>query len=488
MNRSVQNFAKYHESPVLEFQGNPLIEALPPILSESDAASLISHFPPVVDEERQHDKSVRLHCIDRLRTVVQPLPIHLELESAFSSLLRSGYVGRNPMSTATVRHLHSLSAPGGSDGFRSTATTFSLVGLSGIGKSTALESILRLYPQTIVHQRYEGRFFVQTQITWLKLDCPFDGSLSGLCRAFFRAVDQAIGQDRYANSYRARNGLPDLIQRMEQVASTYFVGALLIDEIQHLRSARTGGKDNMLNFFVNLINSIGIPVVFIGTNSMISLFSDVLRNARRGCGLGVTEFQRFEKDDPVWRMLIESLWEYQWCREISPLTDELFDVLYDLTQGVTDFLVKLLILGQRFAIQSGEERLTSSTFRRVSDTKMQILKPALSALRSRDPRQLGRFEDLLPIDDQLQGMMTLNANEVLDRLALLRSITPVPRMDAPSEKVSSTPKTKPAGVDSSRSSTKSAVIAQAEDPLQKLREEGWLNTDVFEFSALHRKV
>lgn len=487
MNRSVQVFAKYHESPVLEFQGNPLIEALPPIFSETDAASLISYFPPVVDEERQHDKSVRLHCIDRLRSVVQPLPIHLELESAFSSLLRSGYVGRNPMSTATVRHLHSLSAPGGSDGFRSTATTFSLVGLSGIGKSTALESILRLYPQTIVHQRYEGRSFVQTQITWLKLDCPFDGSLSGLCRAFFRAVDQAIGQDRYANSYRARNGLPDLIQRMEQVASTYFVGALLIDEIQHLRSARTGGKDNMLNFFVNLINSIGIPVVFIGTNSMINLFSDVLRNARRGCGLGVIEFQRFEKEDKVWRMLVGSLWEYQWCREISPLTDELFDVLYDLTQGVTDFLVKLLILGQRFAIQGNEERLVPSTFKRVSDTKMQILKPAISALRSRDPRQLSRFEDLLPIDDQLQSMMTLNANEVMDRLALLRSITPVPRMEAPSETVLSAPKAKPAQVDSRRSPTKAAEIAQDEDPLQRLREEGWLNTDVFEFSPLHRK-
>src|SRR3546814_4400683 len=71
----------------------------------------------------------------------------------------------------------------------------------------------------------------------------------------------------------------------------------------------------MLNFFVNLINSIGIPVVFIGTNSMISLFSDVLRNARRGCGLGVTEFQRFEKGDPIWRMLVESLWEYQWRSE-----------------------------------------------------------------------------------------------------------------------------------------------------------------------------
>lgn len=119
---------------------------------------------------------------------------------------------------------------------------------------------------------------------------------------------------------------------------------------------------------------------------------------------------------------------------------------------------------------------------------MQILKPALSALRSRDPRQLSRFEDLLPIDDQLQSMMTLNANEVMDRLALLRSITPVPRIEAPSEKVSSTPKASPVQVDAKRSPTKAAVIAQDEDPLQRLREEGWLNTDVFEFSPLHRKV
>ncbi|WP_339519819.1 ATP-binding protein [Pseudomonas proteolytica] len=488
MTQSAQNFAKYVGSPVLEFQGNPLIEALPPILCEIDAASRISYFPPVLDEEKQLEKSVRLHCIDRIRSIVQPLPIHLELESAFSSLLRSGYVGRNPMSTSTVRHLHSLSTGRSSEGFRSTANTFSLVGLSGIGKSTALESILRLYPQTIIHQRYAGRSFVQTQITWLKLDCPFDGSLSGLCRAFFRAVDHAIGQDRYANSYRARNGLPDLIQRMEQVASTYFVGALLIDEIQHLRSARTGGKDNMLNFFVNLINSIGIPVVFIGTNSMISLFSDVLRNARRGCGLGVVEFKRFEKDDRLWRMMVESLWTYQWSREDSPLTAELFDTLYDLTQGVTDFLVKLLILGQRFAIQSGEERLTPSTFRRVSDTKMHILKPALAALRSRDPRQLNRFEDLLPIDDQLQGMMTLGVNDAQDRWALLRSITPMPRPEISPEKIESTPKVKPIGVEKSRQLTKSAEMAQAENPFDRLSEEGWLNTDVFEFCPPYRKV
>lgn len=62
--------------------------------------------------------------------------------------------------------------------------------------------------------------------------------------------------------------------------------SLTIDELQNLHLAKTGGKESMLNFFLHLVNNIGIPVVFIGTNSMVSLFSDVMRVARRSCGGG----------------------------------------------------------------------------------------------------------------------------------------------------------------------------------------------------------
>ncbi|WP_367648318.1 ATP-binding protein [Paraburkholderia phenoliruptrix] len=78
---------------------------------------------------------------------------------------------------------------------------------------------------------------------------------------------------------------------MEQIASTHCVGVLIVDELQHLRVAKIGGKDNMFNFFVTLVNSIGIPVVFVGTNSMIDLFSDVMCNARRATGLGLTDLR-----------------------------------------------------------------------------------------------------------------------------------------------------------------------------------------------------
>lgn len=175
---SVQIFASYTTQVIAEYAGNPLIEALPPILSWEAAAGLIANLPgEATPDELALEPWTRIHCVDRLRSIVQPMSIHLELESLFSMLIRRGYVGRNPHSPETVRHLHSLSgASRFHEGFRSTAETFSLVGLSGIGKSTALWAILSLYPQTIRHERFEGRAFVQTQITWLKLDCPRDGS------------------------------------------------------------------------------------------------------------------------------------------------------------------------------------------------------------------------------------------------------------------------------------------------------------------------
>ena len=123
----------------------------------------------------------------------------------------------------------------------------------------------------------------------------------------------------------------------------------------------------------------------------------------------------------------DSLWSYQWCKQAAELTPEIFDALYEHTQGVTDFLVKLLVLSQRYAIQSGSECLTAETIVKVSNSKMQILRPALSALRSRDPSRMRKFDDLLPIEEQLMEMMAFNGLGRADRLALLRGVTPVAR-------------------------------------------------------------
>ncbi|WP_327786902.1 ATP-binding protein, partial [Vibrio anguillarum] len=64
-----------------------------------------------------------------------------------------------------------------------TATCLSLIGCSGSGKSSTLERILATYPQVIYHEQHN--FF---QLSYLKIECPNNGSQQSLCLNFFREV------------------------------------------------------------------------------------------------------------------------------------------------------------------------------------------------------------------------------------------------------------------------------------------------------------
>jgi hypothetical protein len=263
---------------------------------------------------------------------------------------------------------------------------------------------------------------------------------------------------------------------------------LVIDELQHLNAAKTGGKDNMLNFFVNLINSIGIPVVFVGTNSMINLFSDVLRNARRACGIGMYDFRQPKPNDDAWELLIQAIWKYQWVKNPAPLSDDLRATLYDLTQGVTDFLAKFMILGQQYAIRANIETLNRDVFVHIARTKLKLLEPALSALRSKNPAQMSRFEDLLPADFQLEALMNESDTKV--------SFTSLANL-APSESVVSAASDRPVEKAATRQRTpkpvanNESVAGRITDGIvvgELLKQEGWLVEDVLEFSDTYRRA
>jgi len=198
------------------------------------------------------------------------------------------------------------------------------------------------------------------------------------------------------------------------------------------------------------------------------------------------EFKRFEKEDDEWRFLVENLWSYQWCKQAAELTPEIFDALYEHTQGVTDFLVKLLVLSQRYAIQSGSECLTAETIIKVSNSKMQILRPALSALRSRDPSRMRKFDDLLPIEEQLMEMMAFNGLGRADRLALLRGVTPASRSNATAQETVVDKITAPAAVAVEASQAK--AFSEHPDTLAELKSAGWITTDIFEFSPAYRRA
>jgi ABC-type oligopeptide transport system ATPase subunit len=399
--------AIYQKSEIPEYQDNPLIEALPPILDSDEATEELSHYPEYHEGMCSTPKHIRYHLIQNSLRFFSPLDIHLDLERSFSCLLRVGYTDRNPEKENVWNKIEervsklekkSRSQYAKVDDYKSTAAIgFSIIGISGIGKSQTVERILKLYPQIIFHNRYKCKNFTHTQLVWLKLDCPFDGSIKGLCYNFFLSVDNLLGTtyfDKYAKT--ARNA-DEMLPHMARVVANHFIGVLVIDEIQRLSKAKSGGAEKMLDFFVQLVNNIGVPMVLVGTYKALSILSGALSQMRRGAGQGDLVWDRL-KFDEQWQLLIEDLWEFQYLHKICRLKDnlDLSRVLYEESQGITDLAIKLFMFSQELAISSGEEKLTTSIIRSAAKAKFNLLQPALRALKNKDKKALATFEDIYP--------------------------------------------------------------------------------------------
>ncbi|MEC2074819.1 ATP-binding protein [Metabacillus fastidiosus] len=430
--KSMEDFivnAIYTEQLLGEYQGNPFIESLPPILTEEQIIQYCSVFPKFDPKERKLDSSYRFHCVQRVFQYFQPFESHIDLEQKISRSIRQGYISRNPFDINQVKQRHE-SYKGIKEGrflqeyetpIKRTATGFTMIGFSGIGKSSALERILSFYPQLIRHTSYQGKIFNNVQIPWLKLDCPFDGSIKGLCISFFSEIDRLLGTN-YFSKYKLRGNTVDtLLQHMVHIANLYAIGVLIIDEIQHLNLSKSGGSDKMLNFFVTLVNTIGIPVILVGTNKAVSILQSQFRQARRGSGQGDVVWNQMPKDT-TWDLFVEGLWDYQWVKNFTPLNEEINALLYEESQGIIDIAVKLFMITQLRAISTGAEKITVNLLKSVGKENLRLVRPMLNALKSGIPSEIAKYDDIRPIDMEEQIERYKSSIDVHEKIRIQRKL------------------------------------------------------------------
>ncbi len=184
---------------------------------------------------------------------------------------------------------------------------------------------------------------------------------------------------------------------MALVAANHGIGVLVIDEIQRLSLAKSGGVNKMLNFFVQVVNTVGVPVVLVGTYKSLSVFDGNFLQMRRGTGQGDLVWDRMKLDNE-WKHFVKALWHFQYTRKVCSLEENpnLAEVLYEETQGITDLAVKAYMLAQERAIETKKELVDASIIRSVCRDKFRILRPALEALKSKTKNALTRFEDAYP--------------------------------------------------------------------------------------------
>ncbi|MEB2588935.1 AAA family ATPase [Bacillus cereus] len=411
--------ASYKEQELIEYKGNPLIEALPSILSYEEAFDQLSFFSDYQKKEKNLSAHHRYHALLRLTRFFQPIGQTLDLERRFSRFLRYGYVNRNPLQKQHIQVLNELHQKlvekeeiGLSPDIRSTASSFTLMGFPGVGKSTAIERILSLYPQLIIHQ-----YPINTiQIVWLKLNCPHDGSLKSLCQNFFEKIDSLIGTDYFKKYGRSPNSVSSMVTRMGQIARLHCLGVLIIDEIQHLLSTKGDASEKMMNFFVTLINEIGIPVMMIGTMRARALLQKDFRQARRGSGQGDMVWQQIDNSED-WEVLISSVWDYQWTKEHIELNQDFINLIYEESQGIIDIAIKIFILAQGRAIETGIEKISLGLIKQVVKEDLKLVQPMLNALKSGIESEIAKYEDIIVLD--LQEYMS-NQHSILDMKARIQ--------------------------------------------------------------------
>ena len=395
--------ANYVDPGLEEYRGNPLIEALPKIwLEDVELARTLVSKPSHSDADLKLHPRLRLHAIARILNggFFHPLPVHLNLEKKLSLMIRSGYLKRNPALNqdkhllqenylrAQDNEMNKVLFPTTDRSVESTT----LIGCSGSGKTTAVKKILSTYPQLIEHPDYNSL----QQLTYVIVECPYNGDLASLCSNFFLAIDESVGTTyhrRYGEQIRL--GEKTLLQAMTQIAIEHALGVLVIDEIQHLNDTKPK-RDKLLNFFTEMTNTIGIPIIIVGTPKATGIFKD-LRGGRRAIGFGSMEWgiSKTENDMLQWRRFVKRLWRFQWVQKRSKEPSEaIIEHLFILSQGILDITIKLFVIAQIRAIVSQAEELTIPLFDTIYEEEMRSVHPMLEALRSGNPAQIAKFSDL----------------------------------------------------------------------------------------------
>jgi len=405
MNLTLKNALSpvYNSSPVSEYAGNPLIEALPPIESDAVIFGKLRLIQKVSEHERTLPSEVRKHITGRVRELVIPLPEYLAVFRMIEGTLLRSYSKKNPLSPSTMHYLHYLDSnetmvQPAAGMFQPEGSAITIEGDSGVGKTYMVKRILNAYPQTIQHHFYKGRELNLPQVVWLFVECPSDGSLVSFCKNILYAIDCVAGTTFYKEALSKRYGKADLLIIIERTVRNFFIGVIVVDEMSNLEAPKNGHAHPLLSFILNLINRSGVPFLFVGNPDMRDVFTQTLRIARRAENGGYINMQPMAKS--VWDEYIKALWSIQATDVITPLDGTLANEFRILSKSTPDLASRTFQEAQKCVIGTKDERIT------------------LGALQEGQRRALALSKDLLIFSNQNESNQSSNTNDDSAKVAL----------------------------------------------------------------------
>lgn len=341
-----------------------LIRQMPEMLSGQELYEKLADIPAYSEEIRGKSQTERLIELSVLYEIYLPSEMSIEIYSKlYLALLRSVQKKGTNVAVQQAYQNHNAIMRKENRGIIGGSDSFSIVGCSGIGKSSAINRAISIITKNKMIEIQNPSVRI---IPCLVVQCPFDASVKSMLLEILRKSDELLETNYYSSALKARATTDVLIGIVSQVALRH-IGLLVIDEIQNCVTAKSG--KNLVAMLTQLINSSGISICLVGTPETLSLFESAFQLARRSLGLQYNSLN----NDEFFKGFCKLLFKYQFVQKKAEITEQMVNWLYEHSGGVTSIVVSLIHDAQEIAILTGYEILDISMLNLAYEKRMQLL-------------------------------------------------------------------------------------------------------------------
>lgn len=337
---------------------------LPSLLAGDKLKSALLDLPEYDEGVQKEDAATRLIKLTDIFKVYYPCAMSTEI---YSKLYLAMLMSLNKKGTklAMEQQKYNFRAVQKKEfrGIIGGGDSFTIIGKSGIGKTSAIERAITLITNDEVIEFESPHIKI---IPIMQVQCPFDCSPKSLLIEILRVVDEHIGSSYYRSGTRAGVTTDTLVGLVSQVCLNH-LGLMIIDEIQNVVKNKKGSS--LVGVLMQLINSSGISVCMVGVPESVQFFESEAQLARRSLGLKYGELPY----DKEFFELCNVLFSYQYTRQRTKITNAIVAWLYDHTGGITSLVVTLLHDAQELAILNGSEKLDINALITAYESRMEIL-------------------------------------------------------------------------------------------------------------------
>ncbi|MBQ2669950.1 MAG: ATP-binding protein [Clostridia bacterium] len=354
-----------------------MIKQLPEMKTGNELISALSVLPNYDDAIRYQNQAARLIALYDLYKIYVPSPMSTEIYSKlYLALLRSIHKKMTKAAIQQRNQNHNVIIHQDYNGILGGSDSFTIIGTSGIGKSSAINRAIDLLCKNGVIETNKPYTKV---IPCLVVQCPFDSSVKGLLLEILRKVDESIDSDYYTKALKIRVTTDMLIGSVSQVAVNH-IGLLVVDEIQNVVNSKNG--KSLVGMLTQLINNSGISICMVGTPESTVFFEQAVQLARRSLGL---QYYRLEYNQYFYDFCC-TLFSYQYTRNKTAITDSIIRWLYEHSGGIISIVVSLIHDAQEIAILNGSEALNLEALNEAYKKRMTMLHGYISESTKRKPQ------------------------------------------------------------------------------------------------------